>query len=275
MTLNYVHALDTLGSTFKVIADCTNKHVEGDNDYHTSFIRNGKTSDSVHRNNTSSHYRIYTADGVLSKQLSPRTKLVAGVKYTHNDMSNTVRYESLLPSGWHPLPAYHYSLGYTEHIGAVYGTFSAEYNRLSLVAGLRGEYTHANGHHHRIRQSYFDLFPNLNVTYSFDPMRTFMLIGQYSRNIERPNFRRLHPNRIQYSEYSYYIGNRSDGRLPLSLCAFDRRQPAPRSGEGSAEDGDVRPERYVHHPRKSSYGKSLLCSAERPFPSDEMVGHEC
>ena len=39
MTLNYVHALDTLGSTFKVIADCTNKHVEGDNDYHTSFIR--------------------------------------------------------------------------------------------------------------------------------------------------------------------------------------------------------------------------------------------
>ena len=164
-------------------------------------------SDSVYRNNTSSHYRIYTADGVLSKRLSTRTKLVAGVKYTHNDMSDTVRYEGFLPSGWQPLPAYHYSLGYTENIGAVYGTFSAEYNRLSLVVGLRGEYTHANGHHRRIRQSYFDLFPNLNVTYSFDPMRTFMLIGQYSRNIERPNFRRLHPNRIQYSEYSYYIGN--------------------------------------------------------------------
>lgn len=207
MTLNYVHALDTLGSTFKVIADYTNKYVEGDNDYHTLFARNGKMSDSVYRNNTSSHYRIYTADGVLSKRLSPRTKLVAGVKYTHNDMSDTVRYEGLLPSGWQPLPAYHYSLGYTENIGAFYGTFSAEYNRLSLVVGLRGEYTHANGHHRRIRQSYFDLFPNLNVTYSFDPMRTFMLIGQYSRNIERPNFRRLHPNRIQYSEYSYYIGN--------------------------------------------------------------------
>ena len=207
MTLNYVHALDTLGSTFKVIADYTNKYVEGDNDYHTLFARNGKTSDSVYRNNTSSHYRIYTADGALSKRLSPRTKLVAGMKYTHNDMSDTVRYEGLLPSGWQPLPAYHYSLGYTENIGAVYGTFSAEYNRLSLVVGLRGEYTHANGHHRRIRQSYFDLFPNLNVTYSFDPMRTFMLIGQYSRNIERPNFRRLHPNRIQYSEYSYYIGN--------------------------------------------------------------------
>ncbi|MDO4704340.1 outer membrane beta-barrel family protein [Tannerella sp.] len=207
MTLNYVHALDTLGSTFKVIADYTNKYVEGDNDYHTLFARNGKTSDSVYRNNTSSHYRIYTADGVLSKQLWPRTKLVAGVKYTHNDMSDTVRHESLRPSGWQLLPAYHYSLGYTENIGAVYGTFSAEYNRLSLVAGLRGEYTHANGHHRRIRQSYFDLFPNLNVTYSFDPMRIFMLIGQYSRNIERPNFRRLHPNRIQYSEYSYYIGN--------------------------------------------------------------------
>lgn len=207
MTLNYVHALDTLGSTFKVIADYTNKYVEGDNDYHTLFARNGKMSDSVYRNNTSSHYRIYTADGVLSKRLSPRTKLVMGVKYTHNDMLDTVRYEGLLPSGWQPLPAYHYSLGYTENIGAVYGTFSAEYNRLSLVVGLRGEYTHVNGHHRRIRQSYFDLFPNLNVTYSFDPMRTFMLIGQYSRNIERPNFRRLHPNRIQYSEYSYYIGN--------------------------------------------------------------------
>lgn len=34
-----------------------------------------------------------------------------------------------------------------------------------------------------------------------------MLVGQYARNIERPPFYTLNPNRIQSSDYSYQIGN--------------------------------------------------------------------
>ena len=34
-----------------------------------------------------------------------------------------------------------------------------------------------------------------------------MLVGQYARNIERPAFYTLNPNRLQTSDYSYNIGN--------------------------------------------------------------------
>lgn len=206
-TFNYVHSLDTFGSTIKFITDYTNKKVTGDNDYHSVFKWQGNMSDSLYRNNSLSHYKIYTADLAFNKQLSQKMKCLVGMKYTRNDMTDTVNYESHTLSAWRPLKNYNYSLDYTENIGAVYGTFSFDIDRFSIVTGLRGEYTQTNSRNHAVHKSYFDWFPNLNVTYSFDPMRLFMLIGQYSRNIQRPNFWHLNPNRIQYSDYSYYIGN--------------------------------------------------------------------
>lgn len=206
-TFNYIHKLDTIGSTLKLIADYTNKHVKGDNDYHSVFEWLDYPVDSVYRNNSWSDYEIFSADIALNKQLHNGTKFSTGAKYTRNNMSDSVFYESFYQSVWKPLESYNYSLDYTENIGAVYGTFATNLGPWSISAGLRGEYTHTEGHSNAVRRNYFDLFPNANVTYSFDAMRMFMLIAQYSRNIQRPNFWYLNPNRIQYSDYSYMVGN--------------------------------------------------------------------
>ncbi|MDR2916084.1 MAG: TonB-dependent receptor family protein [Tannerella sp.] len=213
-TFNYIYRMDSLGSALKFIADYTDKKVTGDNDYHSfSEIKStfvgvqDFTIDSVYRSNSLSDYRILTADLSLYKQLGHGMNFAVGVKYTRNDMSDTVSYASLYHQNWKPLRDYSFSIDYTEDIGAVYGTFAVSKGGLSLSAGVRGEYTYVKGKGDGFRHSYFDLFPNANVTYSFNAMRTFMLIGQYSRNIQRPNFWYLNPNRIQYSDYSYMIGN--------------------------------------------------------------------
>lgn len=213
-TFNYVYRMDTLGSALKLIADYTDKKVAGDNDYHSSSEIQGFTAgvhnltvDSTYRSNASSAYRIFTADLFLNKQIGAGMNFSAGVKYTRNDMSDTVSYESLYDSDWKSLQDYSFLIDYTEDISAVYGTFAVSKGGLSLSAGVRGEYTYVKGKGDGFRHSYFDLFPNANVTYSFNAMRTFMLIGQYSRNIQRPNFWYLNPNRVQYSDYSYMVGN--------------------------------------------------------------------
>lgn len=206
-TFNYIYQLDTIGSVLKFITDYTDKKVKGDNDYHSVSSLQDFTKDSVYQSNSRSRYKVFNADISLNKQLQRGMKYSFGAKYTHNDMSDSVLYESFYHSVWRPLNDYSFSLDYKEDIGAVYGTFAGGIGGLSFSAGLRGEYTHASGREHDMKQSYFDLFPNATVSYSFNAMRTFMLIGQYSRNIQRPNFWYLNPNRIQYSDYSYMIGN--------------------------------------------------------------------
>ncbi|MDR0574047.1 MAG: TonB-dependent receptor family protein [Tannerella sp.] len=224
-TFNYIYRMDTLGSVLKFIADYTDKKVTGDNDYHSFSEIKGVvggirdfTVDSVYGSASSSDYRVLTTDLSLYKQLGHGMNFAAGVKYTRNDMSDTASYVSLYHSEWKPLQDYSFSINYTEDIGAVYGTLAVSKGGLSLSAGVRGEYTCVKGKGDGFRHSYFDLFPNANVTYSFNAMRTFMLIGQYSRNIQRPNFWYLNPNRIQYSDYSYMIGN--PGLRPTYIHRF-------------------------------------------------------
>lgn len=215
---NYVHLLDTAGSTLKLITDITDKRLRGENDYHALFEWPGGSTDSIYRNSSSSDYTIFSSDLALNRRLRNGMKYSAGAKYTRNRMSDRVCYESLFRSVWEPLPDYNYAQEYTENIGALYGTFATDIGAFNLSAGLRGEYTRTDGRGNHLRKSYFDLFPHFNATYSFDAMRIFMLIGQYSRNIQRPNFRHLNPNRVQYSDYSYYTGN--PGLRPTYIDRF-------------------------------------------------------
>lgn len=206
-TFNYIYALDTIGSTLKFIADYTDKKVTGENDYHSEFEIQEFSSDSIYRNTLLSRYKVFTADLSLNKRLAEGIRFSAGGKYTRNDMMDTVSYESYYQSDWKPLADYSFLSDYTEDIGAIYGILTAGLGRFDLSAGLRGEYTYTKGRKNSVKQSYFDLFPNATITYSFNAMRTFMLVGQYARNIQRPNFWYLNPNRIQYSDYSYMVGN--------------------------------------------------------------------
>jgi outer membrane receptor for ferrienterochelin and colicin len=203
---NYVYRLDTLGSVVKLIADYTEKKVSGKNTYHSLSEVQGMVAgriDSVYGSNTSAAYGVFTADLSVGKLLSGGMKFSAGAKYTRNKLSDTLLYESHSA----PLPAYSFMMDYTEDVAAMYGIFSISRDGWNISAGLRGEYTQVGGTRENMRRSYLDLFPNLSVAYSFNAMRTFMLIGQYTRNIRRPEFRYLNPSRIQYSDYSYMQGN--------------------------------------------------------------------
>lgn len=270
---NFVHRFDTAGSALKIIFDYTDKKVTGNNRYETAYEAGAWSRDSLYRNRSLSHYRIYTAEAVFDRRLNRSMGLTAGVRYNRNDMSNHALYENRHGAAWVPLPDYSYALDYVEHIGAIYGTFSAKPGRIDLAAGLRGEYTRTWGKGEGQR-SYFDLFPSVNLTYAFNPRRTFMLTGQYSRSIERPNFWYLNSNRIQNSDYSYIIGNPTlrptyidrvsvtavyNYRYTLTFGANFHRDLIREVTKTDPADADVRYVIPENHYRENHYFAALSC----------------
>ncbi len=208
-TLNYIYKLDDKGSTLKFIGDYTDSKNPNYNDYVDREI-NPITliqRDSTYRSNTLSRNQLGTATVALEKVLSPKVMLKAGVKYTYNNNSNLANYEYQAGEVWMPNTEKSYDIGYTENIGAAYVIASANLGRVSLVGGLRGEYTNFRDKLGDVEQNYFDLFPNANISYALTKDGAYSIIAQYARTISRPSFWALSPDETKISEYMIQRGN--------------------------------------------------------------------
>lgn len=209
-TFNYIWKIDTLGSTLKLLADYTYQHNNAHNDNFTRTAVTGlMPSDSLYNDDALSRYQVTTATLAFDKVFSPRWTLRAGAKYTYNDMANDALYQYLKQDEWMTNENQSFRIDYTEHIAAAYAIASAKLKRWSIVAGLRGEYTHTYGKSGEVGQDYFSLFPNVNVSYSLTADGAYSIIGQYARTISRPRFWSLNPQRSQISDYTYQTGNPS------------------------------------------------------------------
>ncbi|MBR5132210.1 MAG: TonB-dependent receptor, partial [Alistipes sp.] len=209
-TLNYIYKFDDMGSTLKLIYDYTNSVYPNHNDY----LDYTSVGESIYRDNSKSNYRLTTATLALEKILSQKLSFKAGVKFTNNTNANSAVYEDFIGSDedkdnsyWQPNEAKNYDIGYTENIGAAYATLSARFGRLSVVGGLRGEYTSFRDNTGNVNQNYGDLFPNANLSYSLTEDGAYSLVAQYSRTISRPSFWALSPNETKISEYMIQRGN--------------------------------------------------------------------
>ncbi len=206
-TFNYIMKIDTLGSTFKLIGDYTQRNTDAGTDNISRITESGATADSLYFDRSNSLFRVATATAAVDKMLSRHWTLRAGAKYTYNEINADARYRWLDDGAWVPSAADDYDIAYTENIGALYAVASMNYGRWSVVAGLRGEYTFTEGKGADVDRDYFSLFPNANVSFRLDKEGKHSLVAQYSRTISRPGFWSLTPNRQQVSDYTYQTGN--------------------------------------------------------------------
>ena len=210
---NYIVKLDTLGSMFKVLADYTHQRSHGDNNYITTKTTTAgdivQKRDSLYRDNAGTNYNIASVGVSWDKVFSPKFTLKTGAKYSYNLMESFSNYDYLdnETATWVTRPSYNYDVDYTENIGALYAIAVTKLGRWGITAGLRGEYTNTSGRKNVARQNYFSLFPNANISFALKKDQSYLLVGQYSRTIQRPNFWALNPERQQISEYMYQVGN--------------------------------------------------------------------
>jgi len=206
-TFNYIWKIDTLGSTLKLLADYNLRASDTNNDNRSRIASPDRALDSLHRNHSTARYHVATATLALEKHFTPRVSLRAGIKYACNDMHNDALYEYRPDDAWLHDDNHSFRLDYTEQIAAAYGIVSANAGRWSFVAGVRGEYTRTKGKGNAVKQNYFSLFPNANVSYALSDDGACTLIAQYARTIARPRFWCLNPQRFQISDYTYQTGN--------------------------------------------------------------------
>lgn len=136
-------------------------------------------------------------------------KAEAGLRSTNRTVNNEYALEELQDDRWVVFPAFNNNMIYTERVHAAYVMAGNKFNKLSLQAGLRAEYsdittelTETDEVNHR---DYLDLFPSINLGYEFDKNRTLQV--SYSKRINRPHFRSLLPFSNFSDSRNFFQGN--------------------------------------------------------------------
>lgn len=113
------------------------------------------------------------------------------------------------------------SFNYEEFVNAAYFQYGQKFNNISLLAGLRYEYTSIEIEQQTSTTvdaiSYGNLFPTINLGYEFKDGEN-ITIG-YNRRIRRPRGRNLNPFPSRSSEANIYTGN--VGLNPVITDAVD------------------------------------------------------
>jgi outer membrane receptor protein involved in Fe transport len=101
------------------------------------------------------------------------------------------------------------SFNYKEYVNAAYFQYGQKFSKISLLAGLRYEYTSIEIAQQTIttkdKRTYGNLFPTVNLGFEFKDGENITL--GYNRRIRRPRGRSLNPFPSRSSESNLYSGN--------------------------------------------------------------------
>jgi outer membrane receptor protein involved in Fe transport len=206
--LNYSYKLDNLGSQLKFIGDIGNNDFKNQNEVDTRYSF-GTLTDNFNRFITFSNSDFLNIQTDWNQKFKNNWEFSTGVKLSKVSRKNQLN-AYLFDTEWQPTPNGQENFKNDENVLANYFTFATKWkNKHQLKIGLRTEYTTLNGYdfinNTKIKQNYFDLFPNLYYNYEIQQNQNIAL--SYSRRIQRPSFRDLNPFIIKQNDFLFQIGN--------------------------------------------------------------------
>ncbi|MCX2743594.1 TonB-dependent receptor [Mangrovivirga sp. M17] len=210
---HYIAQLDTNGTKLSVDLDYVNKESEDfglfENEIFSS--KGGELlGDETFRNINPNMFDIYSAKADLTKPFGKGKTLEAGLKFSQVVSDNEVRFEALTDGEWVLDADRSNHFIYTENIYAAYASYGFPLTeKISVKAGLRYEHTIAEGKSVTLNQvndrSYAGFFPSLFVTNNVS--ENYQIGFNYSRRINRPNYRMLNPYYLYIDRYTIATGN--------------------------------------------------------------------
>lgn len=198
--LSYKHTFKKQGQNLSADFNLQ-KYSDGVNgNFQTQFFdKNGvvKPGSSIQNSITNGKSTYFTGQIDYVNPFSEKSKLETGLKTTHRDYSSAYNVFDLDSSGY--VFNNYLSNDYTfdENIQAAYVQFSSQWNKFDYELGLRAEqysYTGAIPGKSLVFKPTSDkpgLFPSAFLTYKFNDKNQLQL--NYSRRVDRPDFRQLIP----------------------------------------------------------------------------------
>jgi hypothetical protein len=138
-----------------------------------------------------------------------KLSIKAGLKYAEVSNDNQYRFDSLHNGNYEEVDDMSNHFKYNERIAAAYISASKKINKTGIDAGLRYEYTKANGYTIKRDVSnkweYGKLFPAISIEQEISSKDKINFSA--SRRINRPSYSQLNPVRWYTDQYFYYAGN--------------------------------------------------------------------
>jgi iron complex outermembrane recepter protein len=177
------------------------------------FNPNGTTYSNplFYSDNSPSQINVRSEKIDFSQALSKTGLLSVGLKNSQVNSDNKIDFaqSSAIDSTFTDVPTLTDHFVYNERINAAYVNYDDKFNNTILALGLRGEQTSSSAEslnpNKTVVRSYFDLFPNLEITQPIDKDNNLIL--DYNRRITRPNYQDLNPFVAYIDQYSYSTGN--------------------------------------------------------------------
>lgn len=209
--LDYVHKFEKPGEKLSANAHYTTFDYNRNQNVKSNYFANDASFLETTQFRTDNHQdtKIYTIKVDYALPLDDSSALELGVKGSNVqngsdiiqfDIENGVEITNLNNTD---------AFDYDETIYAGYVNFSKDWDKLSLVSGLRVEKTKIEGHsiYDNITntQDYLEWFPTASVNYDFS--ENFSLYTNYKRSIERPDYKDLNPFQFYLNDVTIVAGN--------------------------------------------------------------------
>ncbi len=223
IVLNYLQALDTLGSSLYLGGQYSLYRTRIDDVIDEESVSNGQASNRTLKNLVDREIPILSAQLDYTKAFSKQSLLEAGIKFGR--VSNTSDSDFLVsPNDGNFTLDENLSrdFGYNEQIyGAYVGYKKNVPKKLNYSFGLRSELTEydlsTDNLDEVIENSYFNLFPNASLGIALSENRS--LFASYTSRIARPRYESLNPSIVYQDAFTSIQGN--PNIVPEKIHAFE------------------------------------------------------
>ncbi|WP_177181198.1 outer membrane beta-barrel protein [Parapedobacter koreensis] len=201
------------GHTLNINVDYAPHGNDYDNGFHTNYHdATGLPSGypAARRNIQDLANTTYLGTIDYSRPLGANSKLEIGWKGTYLWINNLALNDTLQDgTRWVYDALTSNRFQYGQHVEAAYAIYHTSWKKLGIQMGIRGEYTGTEARQVTlesvVKQHYFDLFPNLFLSYPLSERHQLRLA--YSRRIERPGDHDVNAFRIYADPFNYFEGN--------------------------------------------------------------------
>lgn len=212
-TAFYKIKTDTLGSSFKAIADYADR--KGGSYLFSDAFYYDANGDVTGRNNYTqdlpSNTKVYTVRADFDKKTSTATSYSFGAKYANSSINSDSYYRINDNGQWRDDDSRSNRYRYHEEVWAGYGKMNTKLWGNQITIGLRVEGTSLSSYsltmEREDRQSYVDFFPSVSLMRQFGKEKAHSIALNYSRRISRPYYGIFNPYEIPLSEFSAVVGN--------------------------------------------------------------------
>lgn len=224
VTLNFVKALDTLGSSVYLGGQYSLYKITIDDLIEEKSITKNQTTNRALKNLVNGSIPILSVQADYTKAFSNQSQLEVGLKLGH--VMNTSSSQFFVSPNTETFTLDEDLSRDFEYNESIYGAYvsykkSIE-DKFNYSIGLRTEYTNYDLNFDQtndglLKKDYFNLFPNLSINTILDENRS--LFASYSSRIARPRYQSLNPTIIYQDAFTSIQGN--PNIVPEKAHAFE------------------------------------------------------